>query len=131
MLGRYRSPKYSKITAASESSHYPCPYPGPVSALQLHLIALCAAFECCLLASVAPESALCRSLNHMKSKMRQWVLYDHAFGILWCCLTFPFCQFLGMLTELSRSRFLEKSTKTLSNFHARKICHAGTSLCQC
>lgn len=42
--------------------------------MELHLIALCAAFECCLLA------------------------------------------------------FLEKSTKTLSNFHARKICHAGTGL---
>eukprot|EP00438_Fugacium_kawagutii_P003261 Skav224486 [mRNA] locus=scaffold2179:79972:87313:+ [translate_table: standard] len=42
--------------------------------MELHFLALCAAFECCLLA------------------------------------------------------FLEKSTKTLSNFQARKICHAGTGL---
>lgn len=58
-------------------------------ALQLHFLALCAFFECGLLAS-GPQDVLRGRSRYMS------------------CL-----------------RFLEKSTKTLTNFQARKICHAG------
>ena len=40
---------------------------------------------------------------------------------------FPEVVFLNWASRqpMARVRFLEKSTKTLSNFQARKICHAG------
>jgi len=76
MLGRYRSPK-SKITVASESSH-PWPYPGtPLCSFIWSLFVQLLNAVCWRRwPQSLPWSALCRSLNHMKSKMMQLVLYD-------------------------------------------------------